>query len=168
MIINKKITLILISCIILYFLFVQLSPEDRTGKPFLLTFEDVLSGATISTEDYLGKIVVVVFWFSECPPCRDEIIIINELYSKYHDEGVEFIGINFDSDIQQVIDYCIENNVLWPQYSEEGRQFDTTVALDWNVDSTPTVFILDRNGIIYSDNARYNLEEIILELLREE
>ncbi len=168
MTINKKITLIVISCITISFLFALLSLEYRTGKPFLLTFEDALTGTTISTKDYLGKIVVVVFWYSECEPCREEITIINELYSKYHDdeeEEVEFIGINFDLRTQQMIDYCNENNVLWPQYNEEGRDFDTTVALDWNVASTPTVFILDRNGIIYSDNARYNLEEIISKLL---
>lgn len=160
---HRKIALILLLIIPVYFLFSQ--DSDIIGKPFLITFKDLLSGKIISTEDYNGKITVVVFWFSECPPCRDEIPEINLLYNQYHDKAVEFIGINLDSDIQQMINYCKDNNVIWPQYCEEGKQWDTSVVLEWDVNKTPTVFLLDADAKVISIDARTNLEEKIIRLL---
>ncbi len=150
------------------YIFAQTNIVDHTGKLFSLAFEDRLSGKNVSTEDFKGKVVVINFWFTSCGPCSEEIVRIKALYKKYHPLGVEFIGISLDRNIKTLIDYCNDNGIVWPQYCEEGKKWDTSVAQEWQVKRTPAIFILDKNGIICSSNARRNLEELIQAVLTQQ
>ncbi len=127
-----------------------------------------LSGKNVSIEDFKGKVVVINFWFTSCGPCSEEILRIKALYEEYHPLGVEFIGISLDRDIKTLIDYCNDNGIVWPQHCEEGKKWDTPVAQEWQVKRIPTIFVLDKNGIIYSSNARRNLEDLIRIVLTEQ
>ena len=55
--------------------------------------------------------------------------------------------------------------MTWPQYCEEGKGWDTEFSMEWGVSSIPRIFILDKNGKIYSVNARGQLDKLIPELL---
>jgi thiol-disulfide isomerase/thioredoxin len=140
--------------------------KNEKWKHFSLTFTDVLSGAIISTENLKEVVIVLQFWFSECPPCREETQNLRELYEKYHPQGVEFIGISLDMDVGKLIAFCQEQGVSWPQYHEANRRWDNSVALAWDITSTPTILVFNRKHDLVTSEARDDLENTLINVLR--
>lgn len=138
---------------------------EAVGKEFILSFKDILSGKQINVSGLKGKVVVIDFWATWCGPCVGEIPEMKRLYEKYKPQGVEFIGISLDQKTQTLRNYCKTNEVTWPQYCEEGKTWDTKVSLEWGISSIPRIFILDKDGKIYSVEARGKLDKLIPDLL---
>ena len=59
------------------------------------SFND-LDGASRSSDEWKGKILVINFWATWCPPCREEMPLFTEIQEKYDAQGVQFIGIAID------------------------------------------------------------------------
>lgn len=138
---------------------------DHSGRYFELSFVDALSGDLINTKEMEGKIIVINFWFSECSPCQDTTPYIKSLYEKYSSENVEFIGINMDTERSMFLEYCNENQITWPQFFEENKKWDTSVALEWNVAMTPMFFVINEKGIIVESAVNViRIEQIIEEI----
>ena len=94
--------------------------------------------------DHSGKVVVVNFWATWCPPCRAETPELVELYDRYRGRGLEIVGITLDEDPKAVVPgfvsrYDVRYPVLIP-----GPEF----TLASYVESLPTTLILDRGGRI--------------------
>ncbi len=138
---------------------------DAPAKPFELEFTDVISGDTISMKDLLGKVVVIDFWATWCPPCVAEIPTMIELYQTYKSQGLEFIGISLDEKSSTLVEFCKERGISWPQYCEEGKVWDTEFSKQWRIKSIPQLFILDQKGEIVTKEARGRLHLLIPELL---
>ena len=75
--------------------------NEGIGKPFELEFVDAISGSTVSIKKLKGKVVVIDFWATWCGPCIAEMPEMKELYSRYRDKGVEFIGVSLDVPAEQ-------------------------------------------------------------------
>jgi thiol-disulfide isomerase/thioredoxin len=140
------------------------------GKPFDLEFNDAIKGSTVSIKGLKGKVVVIDFWATWCGPCVAEMPKMKELYAKYHDQGVEFIGVSLDQPkekggLDRLKKFVKENAIPWPQYYQ-GNYWQSEFSSSWGIHSIPAVFVVDPEGKLYSVEARGKLDTIIPELLK--
>jgi thiol-disulfide isomerase/thioredoxin/vacuolar-type H+-ATPase subunit D/Vma8 len=151
----------------------MLGPHNRTesiGKPFHLVFNDAVTGKTVSMSGLRGKVVVIDFWATWCGPCVGEMPKMKDLYAKYRDQGVEFIGVSLDRSkeeggLDRLRSFVKEQGIEWPQYYQ-GKFWNGDFSKSWGVNSIPCVFVVDTEGKLYSVEARGKLEEMIPELLK--
>jgi thiol-disulfide isomerase/thioredoxin len=141
---------------------------EDIGKPFDLTFNDAIKGEPVSMKNLKGKVVVIDFWATWCGPCVAEMPKMKELYAKYKDQGVEFIGVSLDEPgdgLDKLKTYVEENEITWPQYYM-GNGWESEFSQSWGINGIPCLFIVDADGNLYSTEARGNLEVLIPELLK--
>ena len=107
-----------------------------------------LNGKTVSSADFKGKVVVLDFWATWCPPCRAEIPGFIELQNQYGKDGVAIIGASVDGrdEIAAVKKFAEKLGVNYPVVLAD----DDTVRAFGGVDAIPTTFIIDREGRIVS------------------
>jgi thiol-disulfide isomerase/thioredoxin len=139
--------------------------EDRAPE---FTLSD-LNGNTLSLSDYSEKVVLLYFWATWCPACRAEIPFVANVQAMFKDDDLRIVGINLDTDRSALTQFLQANpKVNWPQ-TFDGKGWETPAALVYGVESTPTTFLIDRNGIIRFDNPRgQDLINGIVQLLMEE
>jgi thiol-disulfide isomerase/thioredoxin len=143
---------------------------DTVGKSFDLMFNDAITGAEISMERLRGKIVVVDFWATWCGPCVAEMPRMKELYAKYHDKGVEFIGVSLDyspdeGGLDKLKTFVAKNQIPWPQYYQ-GHGWESDFSQRLGIEAIPTVFLVNQEGKLVSLSAGDKLETLINALIR--
>ena len=136
--------------------------DPRIGKVFDFAFRDAISGELVSSEALRGRVLVIDFWATWCPPCVASMPHMKEMYRKYAAEGVVFIGVNHDDGqqgLQKMLNFVNQNEIPWAQYHQADRELSKA----WDVRGIPTVFIVDQEGRVVS--ARGDLDAVIPRLL---
>lgn len=122
-------------------------------------------GTQISLSEVMGKVTLIDFWAGWCRPCRAENPNIVAVYNKYHDKGLNVIGVSLDRTAEAWKNAIEEDGLVWNHISNIAY-FDDQIAKLYNVDAIPAAFLLDENGIIVAKNLRGpELEEKVAELL---
>jgi thiol-disulfide isomerase/thioredoxin len=147
----------------------KLRQIQQIGMPFKLGFREVHSNGWIHTNDLKGKVIVINFWATWCPPCRGEIPHLKELYTKYKPQGLEIIGVSLDgpreeTDLDKLKKYLQENQITWLQYYQ-GDGFASAFSRSWGINAIPTMFVIDAEGNLLSTSARFDLDKLIPKLL---
>jgi len=149
----------------------QLSRQNAT-RPMSGSAPDfelaLFSGERIRLNDYRGRVLLVNFWASWCPPCRAEAPDLQALYQDYRAEGFTVIGVNMlESSQRKALDFIAEFGIAYPNVEDIGER----VTNLYRVEAPPESFLIDRAGhvrrvfigSIRYDNARYDIEALLAE-----
>lgn len=128
-------------------------------------------GKTIALNDIKGKITLIDFWAAWCGPCRKENPNVVKVYEKFHEKGLEIIGISLDGAPRQKepkqawLDAIKKDNLTWYQVSNL-QYFNDPIAKQFNIKSIPATLLIDAEGKIIAKNLRGKaLEDKIAALL---
>lgn len=109
------------------------------------TIRNVQGGEPITSKDFKGKVVVVDFWATWCVPCKVEIPEYNRIRAKYKDQGVEFLGVTFESSLDDTLDFIKEYEMKYP-VGVATDEID--VALGGHT-GLPTTFLIGKDWKVY-------------------
>jgi thiol-disulfide isomerase/thioredoxin len=130
-------------------------PENKaTPGPAMELAGPTLDGKTFNIEEMRGKVVLVDFWATWCGPCRAELPNIKRLYRRYHDRGLEIVGVSLDSSDKDLARFVKDEEIPWPQIIFENSRDNNPLALKYGVDAIPHTYLVDREGKIVVDNLR--------------
>ena len=115
--------------------------------------EKDLNGKPISVSGLKGKVVLVDFWATWCPPCRAELPNVIKTYEKHHGKGFEIIGISLDQDKSKLTSFTKDRDMTWQQYFD-GQGWGNKLAQKYGVNSIPATYLLDTSGKIIGSNLR--------------
>ena len=121
--------------------FGQVSVNPRAARGFSL---EVLDGTTITLDGLRGKVVMLDFWASWCPPCRQEAPTLAQVYREYQGQPVEFVGIDIWDRRQDALAFVERYGVPYPN----GIDGKGSIAIDYGVRGIPEKFFVDREGTV--------------------
>ena len=124
-------------------------------KPFDLKFTSV-DGKAVDIAKMRGKVVLVDFWATWCPPCRGEVPNVVAAYKKYHDKGFEIIGISLDQDKSALLSFTKEHDMTWPQYFD-GNGWENKISSGFGINSIPAMWLVGKDGKVITADARGDL-----------
>lgn len=128
-------------------------PTSGPAPDFALTLFD---GTEFRLSDNRGQVVLINFWASWCPPCRDEAPDLNALYQDFRDFGFTVLGVNMlESSRRKALDFMAEFGVSYPNGEDIGER----VTNLYRVEAPPESFLIDREGNVrrfYIGNIRYD------------
>lgn len=127
-------------------------------------------GNVITLTSLKGKLVLIDFWASWCGPCRAENPAVVAAYNKYHTlkfkngKGFEVLSVSLDQNSGAWVNAIEKDKLVWPYHVSDLRGWDNAAAQRYGVNSIPTNFLVDGNGIIVGKNLRGELLEKTIEL----
>ena len=102
----------------------------------------------IKLSDYRGKVVWLTFWRVGCPPCREQIPCLEELYSKHKHQGLVVLGFDFADDRQIALDFLRQHSVTFPNIVDASEEGITTGFTKYQARAAPVNYLIDRQGKI--------------------
>ena len=114
-----------------------------------------MKGETIKLSDYRGKVVILDFWATWCPPCREEIPHFIKLQKELGEKGLAVIGVSLDQSDAPVRSFIKEHGINYPVVMGDGRLANRYGG----VRAIPTTFIINKDGEIVQKYIGYRPEE---------
>jgi len=132
-----------------------------------IDFEAVdINGKSIKLTEFKGKIVILDFWATWCPPCIKEIPNLKKIYSKYKDEDFEIISIALERKPKEhALKFVSDKKMDWVHIidKDKGRE----IATEYKIRYIPTMYVINKKGEIIESGIRgEKLGEKIAELLK--
>lgn len=136
-------------------------PEPVAARPAPNFALRTLDGSLVSKRSLRGKVVLLEFWATWCPPCRESLPEMIQLYRELSTAGLEIVGISEDHDQNQLEAFIAQKGIRWPQYWDA----DGKLAETFHTQAVPSYIVLDREGRIFYEQRGWN--ELTMLRLRE-
>ncbi len=127
------------------------SRDKGVGKSAPDIVGEDLDGNPLRLSDYRGKVVVLTFWGSWCPPCRAMIPHERELVERLQGKPFALLGVNSDEGLWTIRNFAAREGITWRNWYDGP---DGPIARAWGVVAWPTVYVLDARGVIRYTNVR--------------
>jgi thiol-disulfide isomerase/thioredoxin len=137
----------------------RLKEEDELKQQVDFTLTD-LEGKTWTLKSLQGKVVLVNFWATWCPPCRKEMPDLDSLYQRFKGQGLVILAIS-DEEADKVKPYLAERKVTFPILLDPGRKVNEL----FRIDGIPKSFVYDRNGKLVAQSIDMRTQKQFLEML---
>lgn len=118
------------------------SAKGQEAPDFTLTN---IQGQNVSLADLKGKVVILNFWATWCPPCREEMPSMEMLYRKFKDQGLVILAVNVEKDGQKLVQSFLQRTPYTFPILFDG---DAAVQNRYQIFRYPETVIIDRNGKI--------------------
>ena len=138
----------------------RLEADDRKREHPEFTLTD-LSGKKWTFSELRGKVVLVNFWATWCPPCRKEMPDLDALYKRFEAKGFVVLGIS-DEDLKKVEPFISERKVSFPVLLDPGRKVNDLFV----VEGIPKSFVYDREGKLVAQSIDMRTQKQFLEMLK--
>ncbi|MFV0373437.1 TlpA disulfide reductase family protein [Microbacterium sp.] len=123
----------------------EIPPEQRGGTVEFAGTDT--EGTTIRSEDSLGEVTVVNFWYALCGPCRTEAPLLEEVYQATAADGVAFLGANIYDGPEQATAFEEKYGITYPSMLLRGdADLKLSFAAETTLQAAPTTLVLDREG----------------------
>lgn len=117
----------------------------RAREPFAPDFNfTTLEKENISNASLRGKVTLLDFWGTWCPPCRESVPILRNLNKKYSGKPFQLVGVSSDEDEDVWRTYIEAQHMNWSEYIDLSGD----VQLAFKIESFPTYIVLDKDGVV--------------------
>jgi len=113
--------------------------ESGMAPDFTITGYD---GRMVTLSQLRGQVVIVNFWASWCPPCREEAAYLEQTWRKYQDKGVVFIGVDWVDTEKEALAYIKEFDITYIN----GPDVGTRIGEAYRIQGVPETFFVAKNG----------------------
>ncbi len=138
--------------------------DSGLAPDFTITSFD---GETITLSEFRGQVVIINFWASWCPPCREEAAYLEATWRKYREQGVIFIGVDYVDTEAKALAYIEEYDITY----FNGPDLGTRISQAYRMAGVPETYYLSKNGELHGLKigplASPELDQVIDELLAE-
>ena len=100
------------------------------------------TGENLRLSEYRGDVVMINFWATWCGPCRQEMPLLDELYTRYERVGFNLLGVNIDDDSRRAMQMIEELGVNFPVLFDARKE----VSKLYEVEAMPVTVLVDRDG----------------------
>lgn len=115
--------------------------EGRAAPDFVLKSS---TGENLRLSEYRGDVVMINFWATWCGPCRQEMPLLDELYTRYQRVGFNLLGVNIDDDSRRAMQMIDELGVSFPVLFDARKE----VSKLYEVEAMPVTVLIDREGMV--------------------
>jgi peroxiredoxin len=137
----------------------KLEAYDKRRQDADFTLTD-LEGKTWSLKQLTGKVVIVNFWATWCPPCRKEMPDLEKLYKEFESKGLVVLAIS-DEDVAKVGPFIQQAKYSYPMLLDPGRKVND----QFQVEGIPKSFVYDRDGKLVAQSIDMRTERQFREML---
>jgi len=137
----------------------KLESDDERRQHVDFTLAD-LQGKSWTLSELRGKVVIVNFWATWCPPCRKEMPDLDALYARFKDQGLVVLAIS-DEDPGKVRPFIAERRIAYPILLDPGRKVNDL----FQVEGIPKTFVYDRDGKMVAQSIDMRTKTQLLEML---
>jgi len=110
---------------------------------------------SLDLSDYRGKVVVIDFWASWCVPCRRSFPWLNDMHSRYREDGLVIIGVNVDKDPDAATEFLQKYPAQFKiHYDPAGK-----LAKEFGVRGMPSSFVIGRDGQLVSQHIGFKVKK---------
>lgn len=140
-------------------------PETQVGRGAPDFYLKDIKGEGMTLSGQRGRIILLRFWSTRCPSCKEEMPRLEKTYKGLKDKGLEVLAINVEDSQEVASNFTQEMGLTYPVLLDKGGK----VAGVYNVFGIPTTFFIDKEGVIrervFGDMKEETVEGITLALL---